>query len=223
MPKKDAILVLAHTLVDGRVPGSRAISEETGKRVEGAVDLFAKDEANFLLMQGGPGVIVHGGEWGSRQAGDVSAEWVPLGSRPVISDLMKIYAQHLGVPDNRIYTQGHSCDNVGEAVFAGGLILTPLGWKDNFVVTSQYNVKRAQAVYNHILGPDFTTTVIGVLSDKENNEKIVETEENNLNMFIEQFGNNTPGDLEKMLATLYEKHGYYTCIPEKYRVRFPKK
>lgn len=220
--KKDAILVLAHTLQPGRVQNSRVLSRETETRVETAVDMYARGDANFILMQGGPGVVVQSGEWGSRQTGNVQSYWVPLGSRPVISDQMKVYAQHLGVPEHRIFIQPHSCDNVGEAIFAYGMYLRPqeLNWKNNFVVTSDYNVPRATEVYTHVLGSGFSTDVVGALSGKVEDLKILETERNNLKTFQEQFGDVPPGDLERLLATLYEKHPYYKIISEKYRIRF---
>ena len=49
---KDALVVLANTFQQGKVPGSRVLTKETELRVERAVERFAEGKARYMLMQG---------------------------------------------------------------------------------------------------------------------------------------------------------------------------
>ncbi len=227
---KDALLVLSDTLMPSSlVPGRNVINRNTKRRVEKAVELYGKREARVLIMQGGPGVVVSKGNWALHRSFETTAEWVPLGTRPVIADLMKTYAEHLGVPEDSIYVQPFSCDCVSEAIFAYGMFLRQeaRGWNNNIVVTSTFNVARVTEIYQHVLGQRFTTTVIGSSAEepifgdtKAIQQALEEKEAESLAAFRRDFGDISPGDLGKLVERLYNQHPYFKDIPQKYRMRF---
>jgi len=215
MAKKDAILVLANTFIP-----HRRLSPETVSRVDKAAELYHKGAAKFMIMQGGPGAQLEG-NWADRSTAS-TATWVPRGTRPVISDVMKAYAVTLGVPEERIFVQPYSCDNVGEAIFGYGMFLRPeeLDFTDNIIVTPNHNISRASKIYRKLIPSRHTFDFEGVDSPLDTDEITLETEKKNLAVFLKQFAGVTPGDLESMLNILYKEHPYYNWISEEHQLRF---
>lgn|SRR3989338_5671080 len=211
--KKDSIIVLSHFLTP-----ERELSEESKLRVEEGVRRLKKSISDFIIMNGGPGRFTE------NTPNTPYGERVQRGTRPVHCEVMREYAIMLGIPREKILVQDYSSDTIGEAYFVQQEILILRGWKDNEVITGDYHAKpRVQAVYNFVLGPGFTTTVIPVVTGIKDEPSIIKNEASLLQWFEELFKDVREGDSRTIEHILYTKHPHYSEIPEQQRRRyFPK-
>jgi uncharacterized SAM-binding protein YcdF (DUF218 family) len=201
MEKKDSIIVLSAMLTP-----ERKLDDSAEKRVERAVELFEFGISDYVVMNGGPGRFT-------------DMTFVPRGTHPVHSEVMKKYATDLGVPEDRVLIEDYASDTVGEAYFVKKMILEKRNWKNNIIVTNISHVPRAAVVYYQVLGSSYLTTFdLNVISESDKNR--LEPEENSLRLFLENFGGLVPGDSEAIELVLYDKHDIYSKIPEEQRLVF---
>jgi len=195
----DAIIIAG-----GWLKSETEASDEVKLRINRGVELFESTKAKGFIT------------CGRGRMADTKA-WLPHNARPSCWEIMADHAAELGVPKNRIFGQQYSMDLVGEAFFTKAIILEPHKLKRILVVTSKYNVPRAWAVFNHVLGPDYKTRFEGVPTALDADQKMLISEAQNLAVFVEQFGSVTAGDSTEIERILYEKHGIYSKLPSEER------
>jgi len=195
----DAIIIAG-----GWLKSEVAASDEVKLRIRRGVELFESTKAKGFIT------------CGRGRIADTKA-WLPHNARPSCWEIMADHAAELGVPKNRIFGQQYSMDLVGEAFFTKAMILAPRDLRRVAIVTSKYNVPRAWAVFNHVLGPDYKTRFEGVPTLLDTDQKMLASEAQNLAAFVAQFGNVKAGDSAEMERVLHEKHGIYSTLPQKER------
>lgn len=200
---KDAIIVLSHYLTP-----QRELTEESRLWVDTGLEIFAKGEANYIVMNGGPGRFSERTEQGL---------YVPRGTHPVHSEVMAQYAMQRGVPQEKIAIQDFSSDTVGESYFVKEMVLLANGFFKNIIVSSDYNMPRVEEIYKKILGDSFQTYYLGVpttLADTHEEEARVRK---SIETFRRQFGQVRDGDSATLEAVLYSVHDLYKDLPQELR------
>ncbi|MFH0837578.1 MAG: YdcF family protein [Candidatus Aenigmatarchaeota archaeon] len=206
MVKKNSIIILSN-----RLTPARELNDESKLRVDRGVRLFAQGVADYIIMNGGPGLFTETTSQGL---------YVPRDTHPVQCDMMRDYALGLGILSDNILIQNYSSDSIGEAYFVKEIVLARRKLMDNIVVTSNYHVNRVREIYRQILGPDYLTGFEGVETELDNDPDILTGEKHSLDMFLRLFGELQSGDSKRIEQILYDSHALYSKIPEAERLRF---
>jgi len=101
-----------------------------GDRVQHAVGLFKRGLAPLLVLSGNP-----------------------IGFRTHEADVMRRYAEFLGVPSTRILTVKQNADSTREEAKVVVPILKRRGLKDVILVTANYHTARAKRIFERAAGP----------------------------------------------------------------------
>ncbi len=134
--KADVIIVLGRELNDdGTMP--RVLQD----RVKKGVGLWKRGLAEHVLMTGSSSGMK------GRKKGKSEAE------------VMKKYAEGLGVAPRAIIKEEKSKDTIGNAYFSKA-ILKRKKWKSVIVVSSKHHFPRARIVFEQILGPNFEVQTV---------------------------------------------------------------
>ena len=124
-----------------------------------------------------------------------------------IGDVLKKYAEALGVPSEKIITELHSRDTVGDAFFTKKNIIRNNGWKKLLVVTSDYHVARTSKIFEFIYGPQYKIVVIGAASSDPGQKQTSEIKSNAA--FESTFVDVEKGDDLGITQRLLTRHPYY--------------
>ena len=138
----DAIIVLAN-----HMDANGVLNLESIARAKKAVEIFNEKNIPYLVTSG----------WAYRKDSEIK-----------IADAFKHYlVKNLHVNPKKILTELNSRDTVGDAFFTKINLAVPLSWKKICVVTSNYDVERANEIFNLIYGNKFliNTYVADVIHD----------------------------------------------------------
>lgn len=204
MQKKDSIIVLSRDITP-----HLQLTEESELRVDKGIELLRKGVADVIIMNGGPGYIEGG-------------YYLSCGIEIFHGLLMAQHAVSQGILLEKILIQPYSRDTIGEAYYVKKMFLEPRGWHNNVVVTSNFHIERCQAIYKHVLGPDFQTEFVGVATPLDNDSWWLTRERKNLDWFLRNFGDIKSGDSETIEAKLFDANELYKSIPPEFRRRFYK-
>ena len=177
----DCIIILANEM-----DRHGNLNAESTSRVQLAVDCYKKEPSATLITCG----------WDYRADSDLC-----------IGDVMKAYAEELGVPSDKIIAELNSRDTVGDAFFTKLNLLSNHPWKDLLVVTSDYHVDRAHTIFKFVCGPNYNVKVLGAGSfdspEKQNAERA------SLEAFEQTFAGVSAGDIKQVYQQLSTRHPFY--------------
>jgi uncharacterized SAM-binding protein YcdF (DUF218 family) len=177
----DAVIVLANEMDKDGV-----LNEESSLRA----NLAAKMAKDYKI----PHVITCG--WAYRADSDIK-----------IADAFKSYIVKLGVRAEQILTEENSRDTVGDAVFTRLNLVEPLGFRNFFVVTSNYHVARTRKVFNFVYGSNFRLDVIG--ADVEFDDSFLSKETESEIAFDRTFCDVNVSDMGQIMEALRNNHPFY--------------
>ncbi len=202
MARKNSIIVLSGLFtLDGQ------LDADFKRSVDRGVELLSRGEADFIILNGGPGKYVDG-------------TYIPSGMRSTYRDAMRDYAVSLGVPQDLTLVQNYSSDTVGEAYFVKEMHISPRNFFDNLVVTRRFHTSWAMAIYEKILGSKFSTDFEPVETEKDNDPDTLAAEKESMDRFLKRSEGIDLGDSRKIEEMLYRTYGTYNDIPEDQRLRF---
>lgn len=120
----------------GGIRSDDTLPPEVMSRCDVAIDLYATGVITTILCSGGD-----------------------VGNACTEAEAMKAYISSHGVPKNRVKTETQSRDTIGNAIFTKPML------KENLfiLITSDYHLSRAKALFTHIYGEGYH--VIGVASE----------------------------------------------------------
>lgn len=193
---KDAIIVLA-----GGINNDGSLPELPRKRVEKGVELYNKKIAPKIIMTGKYGFWL-----------DYTKEIPPKSE----AEVMKEFAESLGVPKENIILEETSKDTVGNAYFTKVDILEKNNWKNIAVVTSQFHMPRTKFIFDIILGPGYEIEYIPSddgLSEEERDNAMAR-EEKTIQVLKNTILNIEPGSNKEIKTLLFTKHPGYSKNPE---------
>ena len=127
---------IAIVLGGGRVSQDE-LAARTNQRVDHAAALFRSGRVARLLMTGGISYL----EGTARGASEAT--------------LMRERASGAGVPPEAIWLEERSRETLGNAYFSRVDVLDPNEWRRVLVITSDFHVARARALFEKVLFPDF--------------------------------------------------------------------
>ncbi len=190
---KDVIIILA-----GGVNTDGSLPEQPQQRVLKGIELYRAGVAPKIIMSG---------KW---------ALWLEESPAKTEAVAMKEYAVQMGVPTEDIILEEDSVDTVGNAYFTKIKILKPRGWHKVAVVTSDYHVERTRFIFEHVLGTEYKTDVIGALStlSPEDFEAKKERENKSLTILKSWLEKLHPLTDEKVHELMSTKHPGYAQNPE---------
>jgi uncharacterized SAM-binding protein YcdF (DUF218 family) len=185
-------LVLCHDIKkNGKI---YELNNQTRDRTDAGIDLLKKGKINRIIMSGG-----HTKEYGFP-----------------ISDLMVKYAIKKGINLDNISQETLERETVGQLIFAKVIIIKPRKIKDLVIITSDYHLPRVREEAKFIFGEGYNLFFHAVTSsDQDRRSKKQERE--SLEAFRRTFVEIQPGDDEKILARLLEKHPKYVSDAERIR------
>jgi len=177
-----AVIVLAN-LMDRQ--GN--LNHETRARVSRAAQTIKEGVAALLVLCG----------WAYRHDSDIC-----------IADAMKRYAmEELQIPNSAIITEPASRDTVGDAVFTKRNLVAPLGWRQVLLVTSDYHLPRALAIFSFVYGPGITVEGMGAAS--ADGERFGTSESQSMAAFRNTFDGISAGDDAAIFERLQARHPFY--------------
>jgi uncharacterized SAM-binding protein YcdF (DUF218 family) len=177
-----AVIVLAN-LMDRQ--GN--LNAETRARVERAAQAVEEGVAPLLVLCG----------WAYRHDSDIC-----------IADAMKRYAiEELEIAGSAIITEPASRDTVGDAVFTKRNLAAPLCWTRVLLVTSDYHLPRALAIFSFVYGPGIT--VDGLAAASADGERFGESETQSMDAFRNTFEGINAGDDLAIFERLQTRHPFY--------------
>lgn len=177
----NALIVLAHEMDRDGV-----LNEESILRA----NLAAKMTKDYKI----PYVITCG--WAYRKDSDIK-----------IADAFKLYIVKLGVRPEQVLTEDNSRDTVGDAVFTRLNLVEPLGFRNFFVVTSNYHVARTRKIFNFVYGSDFNLDVIG--ANVEFDDSFLSKEKESEIAFDRTFRDVNVSDMGQIMKALRNNHPFY--------------
>jgi len=128
---------------------------------------------------------------------------------------MRDYAISQGCPAEQLFTEEHSFDTFGNAVFVKRDIVKPRGWKKLIVVVADYHIWRTQQICKLVFGPEYQIEVIGAnlpLTPEERQKRTVR-EQASWDVLREMF-TMAAGDDEAIAKGLDELHPAYSDHPK---------
>jgi uncharacterized SAM-binding protein YcdF (DUF218 family) len=138
MAVHEAIVVLAH----GSTDPEGNFSQETGDRLDAAIDMFNDGISEVLVMTGNKAFTMRE-------------------QRRPVADAMRDEALARGVPASAILADNDSLDTVGNGYFTKTGVLIPQGIKDILLLTSPSHVDRSATTFCHVLGDEYTVSAVG--------------------------------------------------------------
>jgi uncharacterized SAM-binding protein YcdF (DUF218 family) len=174
-----------------------ALTEDTRRSVEKAVELFRTHKADILLMSGAYSFSL------------------PERPRKLESEKMMEYAISRGVPDNAILKEEQSLDTTGNAYYTRGMIDDMQSIKQVIVVTVDYHMNRARYLFEKAFGDAYGITFVEApsgltgeaLKTKQDGEK------KTLDLMRVVFEAITNGDYRDFRSTVERTHPLYGKDP----------
>jgi len=165
------------------------LNVESAARVDCAVAHDSYDDSPIFLLCG----------WAYREDSDIA-----------IADAMHEYIKkRYPSISTRVFCQRTSRDTVGDALFSR-IYLDRLAHGSRYsvkVFTSDYHVERTTEIFNFFFCKRASVSVIGSKGFKS--EKLMQKEIESLRAFRDTFQGAPPGDVQKALCILREKHPFY--------------
>lgn len=180
--KYDAIVVLGN-----RMDARGVLNAESADRLSLATKMLNSGDAPMMVTCG----------WAIHPDCDIC-----------IADAMFHHAvEHLGADHNKIAVERNSRDTVGDAVFVLQNFAIPRHWRTILVVTSDYHVARAEAVFSYVFGPEISIQICGVVSQQ--GELTKASEEQSMVAFYQTFAGIQRGDAGAIWNRMLERHPFY--------------
>lgn len=137
--KFDAVIILAGGISDqGKLPDS------VKSRIRLAKKVFLGQFSKIFLMSG---------KW--------SIYWDLLPPRLSESELMKNYAQKIGIPTSSIIIEGHSQNTYENVFYSIKLFVEPQNWKHVLVITSDFHLNRCKKIFSYLNNSECNYYFIG--------------------------------------------------------------
>lgn len=193
---KDAVIVLG-----GEINDDGSLPPKMKNRVEAGIRLLKEKQAGKIIL-----------------AGSYSFWFDEIGKRPTFleAEVMKRYCLEEGVSVEDILVETQSKDTVGNAYFTKVNILEPHNWRKLIVVSSISHIKRAKAIFDLVLGPNYEINYLGIDDGIVGQEKVEREarEERTIKALMDVLGDIVPGDNEKTKNFLFTVHPGYSKNPK---------
>ncbi|MBN1642944.1 MAG: YdcF family protein [Anaerolineae bacterium] len=156
-PKSVAAVVLGGGLKAVEVQGEMRYEpeEQARERLDKAYALYEEGHVDCIITTGKHSIMasVDPAVVGPKTEAEVGVQYL------IAKDAMARAGQAARpVPEirDRIHYEDRSLDTIGNAWYVKQLCLKPLGITSCIVVTSDYHIERARAIFEWILGPEYT-------------------------------------------------------------------
>lgn len=184
MTNQKALFILPHLMEKNGRLGIESIS-----RINESISIFKKNCFNFLITSG----------WNYRKD-----------SKLMIGEVMAGYIiKNFKIDRNKILIDNYSRDTVGDAFFVREQFMLPKNIVNLTIVTSDWHVERTKVIFKKFLKKNFYVNVIGIFSNKKNDDYIKRKEILSLNSFFKTFENVDLFNKSEVISTLKKKHPLY--------------
>jgi uncharacterized SAM-binding protein YcdF (DUF218 family) len=179
-----AVIILAHWM-----DKQGHLDQETQDRIRLAYDQFHQIKADFFITTG----------WNYRDDTPLC-----LGNQ-----VAEVLIQDYGISRQKILTDNHARDTVGDAYFIRKNILSAYDVRNVVVVTSDYHANRAGLIFRTLLPKNIDVDVCSAQSALLHDPAKIQHEQQSTQAFIDTFRDTDTGCESSIYNTLRHRHPFY--------------